>query len=196
MLITPAPTLAHRLDEYLQAARISLERDRITVDMDLTAGARIASDVIALIDRDRDGTISPHEARAYGQQVLSEIVLRIDDRPVALTLSRVEASSIGELREGMGVIQLTAGGGIDTVVAGRREVYFQNNHHPDQSVYLVNALVPQTRGIRVVRQVRDTQQHAARIDYDVQPQSLVRVLWLVCGAAGLAAATLARRTRR
>src|SRR5262245_2022622 len=56
---------AHRLDEYLQAARIDLQADRVTVDLDLTPGASLAESVIAAIDRDQDGVASRDELNAY-----------------------------------------------------------------------------------------------------------------------------------
>ena len=69
-LAMPAESAAHRLDEYLQAARVSLARDRIALEVDLTPGANIAPAIVALLDRDGDGTISPIEAEAYGQVCL------------------------------------------------------------------------------------------------------------------------------
>jgi hypothetical protein len=54
---------AHRLDEYLQASQISIESGRIIVEINLTPGAAVADGVIAEIDRDADGELSPSEAR-------------------------------------------------------------------------------------------------------------------------------------
>ena len=48
----------HQLDEYLQATRLDLSRDEVVVELSLTPGASIASQVLALIDRDRDHTVS------------------------------------------------------------------------------------------------------------------------------------------
>ena len=149
-LVMPAEPSAHRLDEYLQAARLSLARDRVTLELDLTPGVNIAPAIVALLDRDGDGTISPVEAGAYGQAVLSDLVLELDGRPVALTLTRVEAPSIGEMRDGSGTIQVRAAGNVDAVGPGRRRLDFRNNHQPAGSVYLVNALVPQDGDVRVV----------------------------------------------
>ena len=35
-LATPAPAGAHRLDEYLQATRVSIDLDRVGLEIDLT----------------------------------------------------------------------------------------------------------------------------------------------------------------
>ena len=61
---------AHRLDEYLQAARIDIEPDRAEVQLDLTPGVAVAEGVIADIDRDRDGVLSADEKDAYVSRVM------------------------------------------------------------------------------------------------------------------------------
>jgi hypothetical protein len=193
VLVTPAASLAHRLDEYLQAARVSLERDRITVDIDLTAGVRIASGIVALIDHDHDGVISPAEARSYAQLVLSEIAMRLDGQQVTLMLDRVEVPSVAEMPDGMGVIQLTAHAGLDGLATGHRELYFENNHHRDSSVYLVNALVPKDRSIGVIRQVRDSRQQTVQIEYSVASRRLAQWFWSIVAGGGLLALLRLRR---
>jgi hypothetical protein len=192
LFLWPAGSSAHRLDEYLQAARISLARDRIELELDLTPGANVAAPVIALVDGDRDGAISPDEAAAYARRVLSDLVLEVDRRSVALTLARVEVPPAGEMREGMGAIQIRADGRVEVATTSRREVYFRNNHQPDPSVYLVNALVPEDRGLAVVAQTRDPRQREARIEYRVAASWPVQLIWVVVAAGGLLLWTLVR----
>src|SRR5688572_13359594 len=79
---------AHRLDEYLQAARLSLVREGVAVELDLTPGVAVAPEIIAIIDRDADAAISPEEARAYGQAVMSDVRLTLDGHPVDVRLDR------------------------------------------------------------------------------------------------------------
>jgi hypothetical protein len=195
ILAMPMESDAHRLDEYLQAARVSLARDRITLEVDLTPGANIAPAIVALLDRDGDHTISPVEAGAYGQAVLADLVLELDGRSVAVTLTRVEAPSIDDMRDGVGTIQLRAVGSVEAVAAGRRYLYFRNNHQPGASVYMINALIPEDADVRVVGQSRDPRQQGARIEYNVGPRWPAQLLWLVLGAAGLSALMALRRAR-
>ena len=143
LLALPAPCLAHRLDEYLQATRISLAHDRIDIEIDATPGALMARDITSRLDLDADGHISPLEAEAYGQAVLRDVQLDLDGVPLLLTLTRVEVPSIGEMSDGVGTIQIRATGHIAPIAPGRRSVVFVNNHRPDGSVYLANALVSQ-----------------------------------------------------
>jgi hypothetical protein len=194
-LALPAKPAAHRLDEYLQAARLSLARDRITLEVDLTPGANIASAIVPLLDRDGDNTISPIEAAAYGRVVLADLVLELDGRPVALTLTHVEAPSIDEMRDGSGTIQVRAAGTVEAVAAGRRRLDFRNNHYPAGSVYLANALMPDDRDVGVVAQTRDPRQREIRIEYDVRPRWSARLLWLVLGAAALSTLIVRRKAR-
>ena len=194
-LVMRGEPTAHRLDEYLQAARVSLARDRIAMELDLTPGASIAGEVVARLDRDGDNAISPAEAAAYGQAVLTDLVLELDDRPVAMTLARVEIASIDEMREGVGVIQLRAFGDVAADVVGRRRLYFRNNHQPGTSVYMVNALVPEDQDVGVIGQIRDALQREVRIEYRVGPRWRAQLQWVLVGVVGLTALTVLRKRR-
>lgn len=194
-LSVPSESAAHRLDEYLQATRVSLERDRIILELDLTPGANIASVIAPLVDRDGDNIISPIEARMYGQTVLANLTLELDGRPVALVLSRVEMPSIEEMRDGVGTIQMRSASTFEPLVAGRRQLFFRNNHQPPGSVYLVNALIPADADMRVAGQTRDWQQQAVRIEYDVGPRLPAQLLWVAVAAAALLTLMLLRRCR-
>jgi len=55
---------AHRLDEYLQATTISVEKDRIQVQIRLTPGIAVVPSVLRNIDIDADGVISNAEQRS------------------------------------------------------------------------------------------------------------------------------------
>jgi hypothetical protein len=194
LLFIPRASAAHRLDEYLQAARVSLAHDRIVLELDLTPGSNIASAIVTLLDRDGDRGISPIEARAYGLDVLSSLALELDGRPVALVLTRVEVPPIEEMCDGAGVIQIRASGGIEASRASRRLLYFRNNHRPDGSVYLANALVPEAREVTVFSQRRDSFQQEIHVEYAIGPRWPGQVLWLIVGMAVLAL-PIALRTR-
>jgi hypothetical protein len=188
-----AESSAHRLDEYLQAARLSLTPEQISLEIDLTPGASLAADVVALLDRDDDGAISTHEAGAYGQRVLDDTVMEIDGHRVVMTLTRVEMPTIGEMHDGLGTIRLEAVGRPRGSPRGRRVVYFRNNHQPGWSVYLVNALVPVDRPAAAVRQDRDPRQREVRVTYDAGSARPVQIAWMGIGAAALLTLVVRRR---
>jgi hypothetical protein len=157
---------AHRLDEYLQAARLAIAQDRITVEMDLTPGVDVAPLIFALINTDHDGTISESEARAYATQLLKEIVVDLDGHPQRLSLVRAQFPSFREMSEGVGTIRIEAVA-VCASGPGRHVLSYQNNHRNDISVYLVNALVPASRSIEITGQARDPLQRGIQLRFTV-----------------------------
>jgi hypothetical protein len=166
-LLYPQPAAAHRLDDYLQATRISLDLDRVNIEIDLTPGAAIVPNVVALIDTNGDGEISAAESEAYARLVLASAVLEVDGRRQALGLVSSLFPSIGEMNEGVGVIRLRASAERPPVAVGHHVLVYRNAHQPQLSVYLANALVPASDRIRIAGQQRDVLQHELRFDYSV-----------------------------
>ena len=78
VVVAGGETSAHRLDEYLQAARIAIDPDAVHVELDLTPGIALAEVVIAGIDRNRDGSMSADEQRTYANLVLGALEVRVD----------------------------------------------------------------------------------------------------------------------
>ena len=189
-LIPTLPASAHRLDEYLQATRIAVEPERVNVEIDLTPGADVAAAVVALIDANHDGEISKSEQEAYARLVLASVSLYVDDEGQHLMLRSSVFPRIPEMKEGVGVIRLNASAETPGV-AGRHRLFFRNDHRPEMSVYLANALVPASDRVRIAQQERDTFQHELRFDYSISPKTssawLALSWWLipVFGAAAI-----------
>src|SRR5262245_16583477 len=146
-LLLPTPAGAHRLDEYLQATRVEIERNRVNVGIDLTAGVSIARQVATWIDVNRDGEISQPESVAYGRQVLGSRGLSIDGALLPLNVLDTQAPSIRDMTMGVGTLRVRASADIPSGTAGRHQLTVINTHHPEASVYLANALVPSDKGI-------------------------------------------------
>ena len=193
LLVFPAPAAPHQLDEFLQATRVALARDRVVLEIDLTPGVSVAPRVFALIDTDRDRQISAAEGRAYAQQVLEDVVLRLDDERRRLTLVRADFPSLGEMSAGLGTIHLEARSDAPVDAPGGHQLFYQNDHQPEIGVYLVNALVPDTSRIEITGQRRDRLQHGIRLDYTVAPSAARRLPWLIVAALGLSALVVYRR---
>jgi hypothetical protein len=68
---------------------------------------------------------------------------------------------------GVGTIRVRASARVPAAGAGRHRLSYFNTHHPESSVYLVNALVPADRRIQITAQRRDHAQHGLELDYDV-----------------------------
>ena len=160
-----ATASAHRIDEYLQAARLAIAPDRITLEMDLTPGVDVAPLIFALINTNHDGMISEAEARAYASQLLKEIVLDLDGHPQRLSLVRAQFPSFREMSDGMGTIRIEAVA-VCASGPGQHVLFYQNNHKNDISVYLVNALLP-ARNIEITGQHRDPLQRGIELRFTV-----------------------------
>lgn len=155
---------AHRLDEYLQATILTVEKDHVAASMRLIPGVSVASQVIASIDRNGDGVLSAEEQQAYAAWVLGGLALTADGVRLRPKLISADFPSVELMREGLGEIHLefTADlppGGPD------RKLVLENRSGIGKTVYLVNCLVPQDRDIRVVRQVRNADQSVYELDY-------------------------------
>lgn len=191
LLLVGTSASAHRLDEYLQATIISVEKDRVQVEIRLTPGVAVFPTVLANIDTDADGIISEAEQRAYGERVLSDLSLAIDGDRLQLRLVSLKFANIQEMREGRGEIQLE----FDADVSSRgpnRRLIFENQHQSRIAAYLVNCLVPRDPGIRITAQNRNYEQSFYELDYmqaDVRsgPQSSAwwSISWGWLGAAAL-----------
>jgi hypothetical protein len=182
---------AHPLDEYVQALKVGVTPGRIDVQLVLTPGINIVSDVLCLIDLDGDDQLSVEEAESYGRRVLADLSARLDERDVILTMTRVELPMPGDLRGGNAVIR------IDAVIEhrsarGEHRLAIHNAHLPSTSVYLANALLPESRDVRVVRRSRDSRQQTYELTYAIGGVIGMGWMWTVFAAAGLAVLARAR----
>jgi hypothetical protein len=163
----PRASDAHRLDEYLQATRISIELDRIEVEMNLTPGAAVADAVFAAIDVDHNGAISPVEGNAYAKLVIRSLSLSVDGHQRALTVDGCTLPPLTDMRNGVGIIRLRASAKTPRTAAGQHSLAFANRHRSDIGVYLINALIPADERIRITAQSRDTLQNEFKMEFKV-----------------------------
>ena len=176
---------AHRMDEYLQATRLSIDVEQVDMEIDLTPGVAMASEVFGWIDTDRDGEISQAEGDAYAREVLRSVALSIDGLPSGIKLVDARFPPFREMSLGMGTIRLRATAKV-RAGAGRHRISFLNTHRPESSVYLVNALVPANRRIQLGDPQRDSAQHGLTLDYTVIARTPpVWACALVAGLVGL-----------
>ena len=186
-----AAVSAHRLDETLQAARIGVEADHVTIELALTPGVATAESIIGEIDRDGDGSFSAEEQRAYEAAAIRALRIDVDGRALAPAPIASTFPDPAELRTGTGIIQLQTSAAISQT-AGAHHVTFTNDHHPAGSVYLANALVPGSDRIAVTAQRRDANQQTLTIDYNVQPGPTSPSLLLMAVTAVIAVLALRR----
>jgi hypothetical protein len=162
-----ATAAAHVLDEYVQAAQISLAPGGVRVELRLVPGVELANRVFRMIDVDGDRDISPTEEQAYARRVLQDIALEVDGRRAPLALTGVGFPSRREMNEGIGAIRLDLTAEAALGATGEHHLSFRNGHLPELSVYLANALVPATDVIKITGQQRDALQHGLQVDFRV-----------------------------
>jgi len=155
---------AHRLDEYLQATILSVEKDRVQASIRLIPGVAVSSSVIASIDSDGDGVISETEQRAYAEQVLGDLSLTIDGSRLSPKLVSVSFPQIEQMKEGLGEIHIDFTADLPRGGPNRRLV-LENHHQKQNAAYLVNCLVPSDQDIQIVGQTRNQTQSFYQLDY-------------------------------
>ncbi len=189
---------AHRRDEFLQAARLAIEPARLRIELDLTPGIAVADAIIGDIDRDHDGRLSSDEQRDYAADTIRALQVDVDGVRLPLQLEVSRFSGAQAMRDGEGIIRLDASAPIQPLSSGDHQLLFRNTHHPERSVYLANALVPESQRVAVRAQRRDRDQRELTIEYSLSAAAPgVTDVWLVAGlAAGVLLSGLVVRTWR
>ena len=164
LLLAGTSASAHRLDEYLQATTISVEKESVHAEIRLTPGVAVFPIVLASIDTDADGVISEAEQVAYAERVLGDVSLTVDGNRLQLRLVSSKFAGIEEMKEGLGGIQLEFNADVPRGGANRRLI-FENQHQSRIAAYLVNCLVPRDPDIRVTAQDRNYVQSFYQLDY-------------------------------
>jgi hypothetical protein len=170
---------AHRLDEYLQATTISLEKNLIQAEIRLTPGVSVFPFVLTTIDTNGDGVISAGEQRGYAERVLADLSLSLDGERLKLHLVSTQFPEKNAMKEGLGAIRIDFAADVRRA-AREHKLVFENHHQTPIATYLVNCLVPQDPDIRVTAQNRNYEQSVYRLDYlqsGVQPGPLSLAWW-------------------
>lgn len=178
-------TSGHRRDEFLQAARIGIEQRRVRLELSLTPGIAVADPIVGDIDRDRDGTWSGEEQRAYVNDVLSALQLSVDGRSLAIEVIESTFPQPAAVRTGEAVIEVRLTASLPAMSAGTHYLSFTNAFRRDVSVYLTNALAPEDDRITITAQERDPAQRTTTIAYTISSRaSAMLPLWLCAPVAG------------
>lgn len=185
------PLSAHRLDEYLQAARLAIDPDRVQLELDLTPGMALAEALLTDIDRNRDGSLSGEEQQTYCGLVINALDLALDGTPLPLQLAATSFPGADAVRRGEGMIRLHATATLPPLRNGVHQLSFRNRYHPERSVYLANALVPDTNTVAITEQRREGDQSALTIEYVLRDATAIWRTAPVLGAAAVASLLLA-----
>ena len=179
-LLTATPALAHRLDEYLQGAIISVGKDRVTAQLTLTPGVAVFPVVVAGIDIDGNGVISDIEQHAYSSRLLRDLSLKIDGQVLTPRLVSMQFPAIEEMKAGRGEILIEFAADLPPG-SSHRKLTFENHHQNRIAAYQVNCLVSRDPDIRILAQNRNYSQSFYELDFveggvRSNPSSLARLL--------------------
>ena len=161
--------LAHRTDEYLHAAFVGIRPAGVELQVSLTPGASVAPAVLDEIDTNHDGQLSAVEQRRYAEFILGGLRLELDESPITPRLESFRFPETAALRDGSGVVELKASMETSPLASGPHQLYLRNQHTRHSTVYLANALQPETGEIEIVRQARDLTQSELRIQFAAHP---------------------------
>jgi hypothetical protein len=171
-IVVSTDASAHRTEDYLQAARIGLEPDRVLITLDLTPGIDVAGPFMGALDHDGDGALSADEQRRYAGQVVGALKVEIDERPLQPRLVSWSFPEPSAFRRGEGTIRLEIQATLPRVPAGSHRLLFRNAHRAGHSAYLANALVPESARVAVTAQRRNRDQSELTIEYTLRSSRL------------------------
>jgi hypothetical protein len=175
---------AHRTEDYLQAVRIGLEPDRVSITLDVSPGLAAAEPFIAVLDHNHDGVLSMEEQRGYVQQVMGALDILSDERPLQPRVLTWSFPDLSAFRRGEGAMRLEIQATLPGASAGFHRLYFRNAHLAGHSAYLANALVPESARLKVTAQRRDREQGELTIEYTVEADSIgAKLGWVLGGLA-------------
>ena len=146
-----------------------IEPSGVRLQINLTPGVAVAEQVLAQIDRDRDGAISKNEAAAYAKRLNGDLTLRVDGRDLELKLTASEFVTPEELRTGSGIIQMEFSSILGPLAAGSHRLTLENRHLTTMSVYLINASQPRFATVQITGQKRSENQSAGEIEFAFHP---------------------------
>lgn len=173
LLGLPSAAAAHPLDELYQVTYVVMAPNRITLQIEQYMGVLIAPQILALVDPNQDELISEVESQAYVSLFLKDIIFEIDDQPTTLTPTDLQFSSPLDLRAGVGVISFHLQADLPADHRGSHQFYYQNNFHPDKSVYLVNAIGDAAHWVSITKQEHDIFQQKLHLAYTIKPDAPV-----------------------
>jgi ABC-type nickel/cobalt efflux system permease component RcnA len=168
-LLNPITVVAHSLDAYLQATYITIMPKQITVELAISPGVLLATEVLPQLDPNGDEQISDAEARAYVDAVMRQITLQVDDHVLTLTIDKIEAPPYLNLQAGYGTIRIVTTATLpdNANAIGAHQLFYRNNFSPAGALYQVNALVNAESAITLGKQNRDDAQQSMTMDFAI-----------------------------
>jgi hypothetical protein len=166
----------------------------VRLEISLTPGIEIAEAFIAEIDEDGNWQLSEAEQQAYAARVLGRVALRVDDSvALRLRLDGAGFPSAVALRSGEAAITLEMEAALPSLSPGAHRLFFRNDSPAADTVFLANALVPDSDRVGVTGQERDFHQRQLTVSFELRESAPSSFTWVWLGFVG--ALPLAARVR-
>jgi nickel/cobalt transporter (NicO) family protein len=116
---------AHAPDEYGHSTYLSVVPNGVQVEMHLTPGPLVGSQLATIVDINKDGTFTDDETRRYGESVAKDLSMTIDGSTRPIVLVTMVIPPLLDVQAGAGVLVFT---GIAAGTPVVREVRFVDHH--------------------------------------------------------------------
>jgi hypothetical protein len=192
------------MDEYLQAALVGIGPDAVSLDLALTPGSGVAEGIVRLMDADGDGKLSEGEGREYAVGMARDLVVELDGRRLLSPEPVFQFAELESMREGTATSRLVWTFNFSPMKPGEHRLALRIRHLSGASVYLANALKPDSSEVAILGQARSTNQSELTVRFEVSdshrsmPVPPLRRRWsrlLLLVLSGLALLSVARRAR-
>jgi nickel/cobalt transporter (NicO) family protein len=116
---------AHAPDEYGHNTYLSVTPTGVQVEMHLTPGPLVGSQLAVLIDTNKDGTLGDDETRRYGELVANDLSMTVDGSERRVVLVTMVIPPLLDIQAGAGELVFT---GIAAGAPVGHEVRFVDHH--------------------------------------------------------------------
>ena len=146
---------AHPVHEVVQNAYLTLSPGSLELQLELTAGPKVAAKVMSSLDTNADRRITPTEAQAFASRVLLSSVVAIDRPPLRLRLMSVDTPSYAALMGAHGTIKIIARASRSDQF-GPATLSYRNSYKPAESRCDANVFLKPSSRLRyqITSQVR------------------------------------------
>lgn len=139
----------------------------VIVELDLSPGVLVLPQVLPALDPSGDRRITDAEGQAYVKAVLSNLTLRVDGQPAALTVTKIDMPPYLNIQAGYGTIRVFTSAALASGMTGSHQISFANAYAFTGSAYQVNAFVDAGVAVTLGAQNRSANQQRMTMDYAI-----------------------------
>ncbi len=177
---------AHPMDSLNQAAYITLQPQKVSIELDFTPGELVAAQFVQEFD---GKSLNLETLQKFTQKLLKREHFRLDEKEIDLKLEFAQSQipDLALLKSGGAQLQLLLIGDLPNV-SGKHQFVFENKYQPVKSAYAANVFV-ESKDVQIIQQSRDSNLQVFRVDFQA-PQNSNFAWWWVVIAVGLIAVVL------